>query len=51
MQSTSKEFILEHLSFLTEKAELALERTSNVHCANDFIYPLCLSFFTASRMT
>lgn len=36
MQSTSKEFILEHLSFLTEKAELAFERTSNVHCANDF---------------
>ena len=51
MQSTSKEFILEHLSFLTEKAELALERTSNVHCANDFLCtPSGMDLFDATTM-
>ncbi len=51
MQSTSKKFILEHLSFLTGKAELALERTSNVFCANDFLCtPGGMDLFDATTM-
>lgn len=36
MQSTSKLIVMEHLSFLMGKAELALERTEKITCANDF---------------
>ncbi|WP_262349873.1 hypothetical protein [Parabacteroides johnsonii] len=51
MQSTSKSIIIEHLSFLTEKGELALERTAEIISPDDFLCsPAGMDLFDATTM-
>lgn len=51
MRSISKSFILERLSFISEKAEFTLERTSCIEGVNDFLLtPSGVDLFDATTM-